>query len=252
MIMGNKCRTAMYKENKRRRHDRPRTPPVNINGDNDEMSESKPARLSESVSDFLVCYDIMDNGNDFDYCLMCMKTGNSMRYVSTSEQMTLLCDYRVYSSPNARWCVIACCEAPQERSHEPAYLSSHQVQRLICELMLELSRAKPTPLLAEDDPALSDDDYRAWTGWDISQVKSMTSLRTSRMNKSQHRAPFEAVCLFWMQLKTNLSFRQIGILFRIDTEEENTRLRVEDAFHAVLGYLNEALVSRHIGLTHLP
>lgn len=193
----------------------------------------------------------MGNGNDLDYCVMCMKMGNSMRCVSTSERMTLLCDYRVYSSPNARRCVIPCSEAPRDRSHEPAHLSSHQVQRLISDLMLELSRAKHTPLLAEDDPGFSDDDYRAWTGWNLNQIKSMTSLIASRMNKSKHRSPFEAVCLFWMKLKTNLSFRQIGTLFKVDTEEESIRRRVEDTFHAVLGYLNEAVASNNIGLTHL-
>ena len=44
--------------------------------------------------------------------------------------MTLLCDRHVYSSPDARLCVIACCETPCERAHEPTHLSPLQVQRL--------------------------------------------------------------------------------------------------------------------------
>ena len=71
------------------------------------------------------------------------------------------------------------------------------------------------------------------------------------MRSSRHRSPFEAVCLFWTKLKTNLSFRQIGTLFKIDTQEASIRRRVEDIFHTVLDNLNEILVPKYIGLTHI-
>jgi hypothetical protein len=241
----------MYKENKRRRRDKPHTALDNINDDNEERSGPEIGHDLPSFNDFLVSDDIMGNGNDFHYCSMCLKMGNLMRPLSTSERMTLLSDHRIYVSPNARRCVTACCETPCERPQEPTRLSSHQVRRLISDLILQLSRAKHTPLLAEDDPTFSDDDYIAWTGWSIDQLKSMTVLITPRMRNSKYRSPMEAVCLFWVKLKTNLSFRQIGTLFKIDTQEESIRRRVEDTFHAVLGYLNESLVPKYLGLTHI-
>ena len=79
----------------------------------------------------------------------------------------------------------------------------------------------------------------------------MALLIAPRMRSSKHRSPSEAVCLFWMKLKTNISFRQIGTLYKIDTQEASIRQRVEDTFHVVLDTLNEILVPKYLGLTHL-
>ena len=48
-----------------------------------------------------------------------------------------------------------------------------------------------------------------------------------------------------------LSFRQIGTLFRINTQENSIRRRAEDIFHGVLAGLDETLTSNYLGLTHL-
>ena len=77
---------------------------------------------------------------------------------------------------------------------------------------MELSCAEHTPLLAEDDQVYNDDGYTAWTGRTLDQQKSMTSLVAPQMRYRKYRSPFEAVCLFWTKLKTNLSLRQIGTL----------------------------------------
>ena len=79
----------------------------------------------------------------------------------------------------------------------------------------------------------------------------MALLIATRKRSSKHRSPFEAVCLFWMKLKTNKSFRQIGTLYKIDTQEAGIRPRVEDTFHVVLDTLNEILMLKYLGLTHL-
>jgi len=241
----------MYKENKRRRCDKPHTALDNVDDDNESRSEPETASYWSSSSGFLISDDIMGNGNDFDYCAMCMKTGNPMRFISTSERMTILCDHRLYLSPTARRCTTICCETPCQRPQERSRLAAHEVQRLINDLIIELSHAKQTPLVSENDPNFIDDDYIAWTGWTMEQLKSMASLIAPQMRNSKHRSPFEAVCLFWIKLKTNLSFRQIGTIFKIDTQETSIRRRVEDTFHAVLDRLNEILVPKHLGLTHL-
>ncbi|CAF5064481.1 unnamed protein product [Rotaria magnacalcarata] len=71
------------------------------------------------------------------------------------------------------------------------------------------------------------------------------------MHSSKHRTPFEAMCQFWIKLKTNLSFRQIGTWFKVSTSEESIRRRIEDTFHAITIYLNDVLVSSNLGLNHL-
>ncbi|CAF4476634.1 unnamed protein product [Rotaria socialis] len=79
----------------------------------------------------------------------------------------------------------------------------------------------------------------------------MTTLVAPYMRTSTYRTPFEAVCLFWVKLKTNLSFRQIGTLFKITTSEDNIRRRVEDTLHAATTYLNNTIVSNNLGVAHL-
>ena len=79
----------------------------------------------------------------------------------------------------------------------------------------------------------------------------MALLIALRMRSSKYRLPFETVCLFWMKLKTNLSFRQIGTLYKIDIQEASIRRRLEETFHAVLDILNEIFVPKYLRLTHL-
>ncbi|CAF1616163.1 unnamed protein product [Didymodactylos carnosus] len=52
------------------------------------------------------------------------------------------------------------------------------------------------------------------------------------------------------ELKTGLSFRQVG-LFKIDTSEDSIRRRLEDTFHVVMRNLNDTVVSSYLGLSHL-
>ena len=166
----------MYKENKRRRHDKSHTTLDNVSDDNEIRNESDTAHYFSSFSDFLVSDDIMGSGNDFDYCVMCMKTGNTMRPLSISERIALLCDHRLYVSHAARRCITIRCEKPLQRTQEPTRLAFHQVQRLISDLILELSSVKRTSFLSEDDRNLSDDDYISWTDWTLDQLKSMVLL----------------------------------------------------------------------------
>ena len=93
------------------------------------------------------------------------------------------------------------------------------------------------PVLTENDSIITDADYPAWTSWSLNQLKDMTSLINPPMHKSKHRHPFEAVCMYWIKLRTNLSFRQIGSLFKLQTKEESIRKRVEDTFYAISNYL---------------
>ena len=116
------------------------------------------------------------------------------------------------------------------------------MQRLISDLILELSSAKRTSFLFVDDRNFSDDDYISWSGWTLDLLKSVTLLIASRMQTSKHRSPFEVVCLFWKKLKTNLSFGQIGRLFKIDTQEAIVGRLVKDIFHTVLANLKETPV----------
>ena len=119
MIICNKCRNIMYKENKRRRYEVSHLISDNVVDDRDQ---SETVDRLPSFTNFFTVNKVMGNGDDFHYCIMCMKMGNPMRQLSTSERMILLCDHHSYSSPGAQRCVTICCEVPCQRTHEPTRL----------------------------------------------------------------------------------------------------------------------------------
>ena len=250
MIICNRCRNTLYRENKHRRV----TNQESFVGEDfaEELSEEKYEQKEIYSSNSLIGLDnIYGNGDDYVYCTCCMKPGVEMKPLSLSERMTLLSEYNLYTSRNARRCPNCFDAIPRKRPQERTFLSSKQTNDLINDLIAELVRVKNTPFITDDSNAFSKEDYFSWTGWSLDQLKDMTSLIDHRMKKSKHRTPFEAICQFWIKLKTNLSFRQIGTLFKISTSEESIRRRIEDTFHAITAYLNDVLVSTNLGLNHL-
>jgi hypothetical protein len=157
--------------------------------------------------------------------------------------MLLFCDYKIYCSSNVRCCVNQCLEVPVQRTNEPTRLTAKQIISILNDLIDEVNHVKLMPIFEED--------YLAWTVWNMNQLMEMTSLIAPHMYKSKHRSPFTAVCMYWIKSKTNLSFRQIGSLFKIQTTEESIRKRVEDTFHTVSTHLYNTIVPLHLGFNHL-
>ncbi|CAF4115827.1 unnamed protein product [Rotaria sp. Silwood2] len=249
MVICNKCRTSLYKERKRGGVVRIDT---SLSVESEESFSVNINQENNSIFDNLINIGgVYGDGNDEDYCSWCLKTETETKVLSSVERMLLLCDYKIYCSPNAKRCKSGCVEIPVERFNEPTSLTCNQISLLINDLIYEVNRVKLMPLLVENDSMISEDDYQAWTGWSLNDLKDMTSLISPRMHKSKHRQPFDAICMYWIKLKTNLSFRQIGTLFKIQTKEESIRKRVEDSFHAVSRYLHDAIIPSHLGFNHL-
>jgi hypothetical protein len=249
MFMCSKCRNSFYKERKRvslgeSYRSAEVEPEENVSG---SLNEEK-----NNMFDFMINVNgFYGDGKDGNYCVWCLKTSTETITLSSAERMLLFCDYKIYCSSSARRCVNRCVDIPVERVNEPTYLTSNQILMLVNDLIVEMNRIKHMPLLVENDSNISEEDYQAWTGWSLSQLKDMTTLVSSRMYKSKYRLPFEAVCMYWIKLKTNLSFRQIGSLFKIQTQEESIRRRVEDTFHVVSQHLYDAIVPSYLGFHHL-
>ena len=252
MYICGQCRNVLRKE---RRHHRSSQYEVVVDTNtinHEDVDEAQQLLETSSVFNTdIVLNEIYGNGDDYLYCAWCMKTDVIMVPLTLQERIAFLLDHRLYTSRNARRCTRNCCKTPRKRPDEPTNLSSEQTVDLINDLIAELSRVKATPLLSENDIILTEEDYISWTGWTLEQLNNMTSLIAPYMRSSKHRTPFEAVCLFWVKLKTNLSFRQIGTLFKISTSEDSIRRRVEDTFHSIATYFNNTIVSCHLGLNHL-
>ncbi|CAF0973702.1 unnamed protein product [Didymodactylos carnosus] len=102
-----------------------------------------------------------------------------------------------------------------------------------------------------NDPRFSEEDYISWTGWTKEQLIDMAEIIEPVMNESKHRSVFNAICIFWIKMKTNLSFRQIGTLFRVDCPDQDIRKRVSDSFHSVAAAFEKVIVPQHLGIEHL-
>ena len=126
---------------------------------------------------------VYSDENDEDYCIWCLKTETEKKVLSSTERILLLCEYEIYSSSNAKRYKSGCIDNSLERFKEPTYLTSNQISLLMNNLIDEVNRVKLMHLLTENDSLISEDDYQAWTGWCLSQLKDMTSLISPRMHK---------------------------------------------------------------------
>ncbi|CAF3981242.1 unnamed protein product [Rotaria sordida] len=95
--------------------------------------------------------------------------------------------------------------------------------QLINDLLGLLQEASSTTRLDFMDPCLTDEDYLAWTGWNKQQFEDMFTLISPDIRTSFNRDAKNTLAMFWIKLKTNLSFRQIGSLFNIPGDGEHRR-----------------------------
>jgi len=71
------------------------------------------------------------------------------------------------------------------------------------------------------------------------------------MNSSCNREARNALAIFWVKIKTNLSFSQIGSLFNFKGNSESRRKHVADCFDEVRILLARDFVPLHLGVAHL-
>ncbi|CAF4364616.1 unnamed protein product [Rotaria sp. Silwood2] len=111
--------------------------------------------------------------------------------------------------------------------------------------------AVTAPLLDFLVPSLNDEDYLAWADWTKEQFDDMYHVTSSHLRSSSNHHIRNALAMFWIKLKTNLSFRQIGSMFNIPGNGEDRRKRAADAFDSVRQCLIKTFVSGHLGVQHL-
>ncbi|CAF1388129.1 unnamed protein product, partial [Rotaria sordida] len=105
--------------------------------------------------------------------------------------------------------------------------------QLINDLLGLLQEASSTTRLDFMDPCLTDEDYLAWTGWNKQQFEDMFTLISPDIRTSFNRDAKNTLAMFWIKLKTNLSFRQIGSLFNIPGDGEHRRKVAARSFDSV-------------------
>ena len=101
------------------------------------------------------------------------------------------------------------------------------------------------------NPHLTNEDYLAWTGWNQKEFKDMFALILPHIRTSCNREAKNTLAMFWIKVKTNLSFRQIGSLFNISGNAENRCKVVAKSFDLVHQVLVNKLVPKFLGISHL-
>lgn len=140
----------------------------------------------------------------------------------------------------------------QLQDDSEAELNTDQASCVIKDLLesLRIFR-KGDHLNFDDENAMSDEDYRLWTGWTREQFKEMLPSLPNVRNSS-NRTVRTALAIFWIKLKTDLSFSQIGSLLGIHRgDTEAGRLTTSKTFESVTKELVENFVPPNLGPNHL-
>ena len=130
-------------------------------------------------------------------------------------------------------------------------MTIEESRTLINDLLILIEESQSSARLDFDDPLLTNEDYQSWTGWNKQQFDKMFDYVSNHLRSSFNRTARNAFALFWIKLKTNLSFHQIGSLFHITDDVQTRRKRASDSFESVRKLMAEYFVSKHLGVGHL-
>ena len=201
-------------------------------------------------------------GSGHKRCVVCpIPVSSKMVVMPKAVRLDLLLFYRLYAPHEVRCCISHLLNGDRLRPDEPIYitnrlliptsLSSAEARELFNDLFSLIYTLRSSSHLDFDNPSLTNEDYQAWTGWTKEQFNLMFQYISSHLRSSVNRTTRNAFAIFWIKLKTNLSFRQIGSLFNMPGDSESRRKRATDAFDSVRELLISHFVSKHLGVGHI-
>ena len=152
-------------------------------------------------------------------------------------------------------CVI--CRLPYESGLKSTELQLDDASDLIENLMQVMKASRKRPYLDFLDPTMTNDDFVTWTGWTKIQFDNMLDYLVQMRNTS-NRDKTSALAMFWIKIKTGLSFVQICTLFNLDPTKQLTCVATtihsvseQLAKHFVPKYLGVGSISRDEAMAHL-
>lgn len=228
---------------------------------NDQMDVSEGSGDDREDKKFALD-NIFYTGSGHKICVICRKeTTAGVVTMSKEARLDLLVIHSMYAPHGVR-----CCNehlsglkrlkpyapvAMEKRQIISAALSATEMIKIIADLLALLHMARDSPRMDFNDLSLDDEDYLTWTGWSKGQFDAMYDSISIHLRSSSNRHSRNALAMFWIKMKTNLSFRQIGSIFNISGDAENRRKRVADAFDSVRVTLLEHFVPSYLGVHHL-
>jgi len=194
-------------------------------------------------------------------CVVCgEKSGANCPKIPYFARQELLLDYKLVIGPNTN-CRI--CSSHLNGEHlksnlkitrtfnsSPCELEGEEAAEFIEDLIHAMKVYRRTSHLDFDSGTLTDEDYLLWTGWTKDQFDQMEgNLKTVR--DSNNRSKRQCLAIFWIKLKTDLSFGHIASLLKIPDPGTNGRIAATRAFHTVATDLNDNFVPKHLGVNHI-
>ena len=129
-----------------------------------------------------------------------------------------------------------------------AELEPEDASDVIRQLLAVLQTSRNRPYLDFLDPSMSDEDFITWTGWNKEQFNNMLDYLVD-MRSTTNRDKTSALAMFWVKMKTGLSFGQIATLFNLHPVQQLSCVAV--AIHSVEEQLTKHFVPYHIGVDSL-
>ena len=227
-----------------------------LNKERDIAVTDDPAVQSTDHDSTVVLEHITKIGQTSSKCVACgalVKSGVTT-LIPHNARMDLLIYHDLLVDSNSRICRshldgvnLKSAVEVQSNSTEKATLSPTDASQCITFLTEILKERSKKSYIDFNDPQLTDADYKTWTGWTRTQFESMLTYLngTSRMNRDKRNA----LAMFWIKLKTNLSFQQIALLFHLDND--NGHKIVSFTVHSVADQLHCYFVPHYLGVDHL-
>ncbi|CAF1117325.1 unnamed protein product [Rotaria magnacalcarata] len=226
--------------------------------------DASPIDSVDTSDDGPTLENVLYAGSNRNRCVICRRIRDSSTNMITmpkSSRLDLLIVHRTYAPQNVR-----CCEQHivghdrlnpmyivemNDRKKLKTTLPPQELLLILEDLLTLIQEAIKSPRLDSRDPALSNDDYLIWTGWNIAQFDIMLDMLSPFLRSSCSREPRNAIAIFWIKAKTDLSFNQIGSLFNYTGDSETRRKRVADTFDSVRILLVRNFVPLNLGVYHL-
>ena len=224
---------------------------VTVDVDDDESNESDTVNEPMSINNIFYC------PLSHKKCSICFCTSKRLIVLSDKHRSELLLFYNILCLKGSRVCkrhVINCDHIdPSTQFHHDKYsLLSEYIKpekdksgAIINELLYHLQQrgTSQSPL---DVDALSAESIQNLTGWDSDSINAMLEdISHDLSGPNKKLSPKTALIMFWMKLKTNVSWAHLSSLFGI------SKSSVSRIYHLVLESLHSKLVPKGLGTSHI-
>ena len=226
--------------------------PLDFSGDSENVNPQSEIKQDPVVP---IMAEVTPKSNA--RCVICHASVVSGRciIIPMEARLDFLVRFRVLTSTTNRICT----SHLEERRLKPSVtysstadqvtdLSCHQASALIEEFLIYSASHDAAFKLDFLSPKFRDSDCITWTGWTRDQFSDMVQyLKDTKSTSTRNK--YSGLLVFWVKLKTSLSFAQIGSLIINNTD--NGRRAAARVFRVVAADLNKHFVPRFLGACHI-